>query len=242
MAAGRLCLTADCTLTTGIAMVTSHTAHGTAAIRPGMGTNCAALGTGVPVKAMGTGSRASITLAIGIKQVLTGTLRGAVFQSQGTIGILSQGKRNLDTCRYIQLVRIGNTYIRGNEGNCLGSALEALSHIPLGIVTGLNTDVAFRREGGNQLAVCEFIGTDIGSILVAAIIGTVDEAEQVEISGVIAPGTAAGIPGIFCNGVAVVTIGGDGQIGTLVPLLIPTVGAAVGVHATEDHIGISAGD
>ena len=248
--AAGLCLTANCTLVAAVAVVTDDATDRTEAIAPGMGTNRTALGTGITGPVMAAACTTGITLAIGVEQVLTGAGSGAVLQGQRTVGIHRQGKGDFDAGRNIQLVRIGHAGVGIVESSGLGSALEALGHIPIGIVGGLDANIAFLVEGSSQLAGRELIGAHIGSILFTAVVCTVNVAEQVVVhlcrlggtTGDLAPGAAAVIPCTGSNGIAVVAVGGDTQISGLVPLVIPVVCTAAAIHTTEDHTGVSAGN
>ena len=55
------------------------------------------------------------------------------------------------------------------------------------------------------------------------------------------PGAGTAIPCAIGNGKQVFTIGRDGQVAGLVPLVVPVVGSVAGVHAAENHIGPIAG-
>ena len=203
----------------------------------------AADGTPAVGIAVGTGNSAGITLTVGVIKVLAGTLGHRVLQLQGAVVISGQSEVDLDTGRHISLVGIGNAGVGVIEGEGLGSTLEAFGHVPVGIVAGLDTHIAFHIKGGSELTGGgELILAQIGGILLAAVVGTVDEAKQIVFLGNGTPGAAAGIPGILCHGVAVGSVGGDSQISGLVPLTAPIIGAAVGVHPTEDHTGASAGN
>ena len=243
VAAGRLCLAADGTLTAGIAVVAGHAANCTATVFPSMGTDLTALSTGVAIKAVGAGNRTGVALAVRVEQVLAGAFCHAVLQLQCAIVIFGQRKVDLNARRDICLVGVGNTGIGIVESQRLGSTLEALGHIPVGIIAGLDADIALLLKGSGELTGRrELVLAQIGSILFATVVFAVDEAEQIVLIRERTPGTAAGIPGAICHGIAVGTIGGDGQIGTLIPLVAPVVGAAVGIHPAEDHAGVSAGD
>ena len=209
-----------------------------------------ALGTDAVAPAVGAALAAGVTHAVGVVQVLAGAGSGSVLQGQGAVGVFGQSEGHLDAGGHIELVGVGNTGIGIDEGGSLGSALEALGHVPVGIVTGLDAHIALDGEGSGELTGGELEGAQIGCVFFTAVVGAVDETKQVVIHhhGLIrlggdgAPGTAAAVPGAICHGVAVGTVGGDGQIGSLVPLVIPAVGAVAGVHTAKDHAGVSAGD
>ena len=74
-------------------------------------------------------------------------------------------------------------------------------------------------------------GSDVGQI-VADGVG----------SCMVRPAAGTIVPGTCGNAVAVVAVGGNRQIVGLVPFVVPIVCAVAGVHAAENHIGVSCGD
>ena len=54
------------------------------------------------------------------------------------------------------------------------------------------------------------------------------------------PGAAAVVPA--GHSIAVVTVGRQGQVGSLIPFIVPVVCAIGGVHAAENHRSVAAGD
>ena len=118
--AAGLCLAAHGTLVAGVAVVTNDTTDRAETIAPGVGANSTTLGTGVTGPVMAATCTTGITLAVGVEQVLAGAGGGAVLQSQGVVGIHSQGKGDCDARRNIQLIRIGHAGDGIVEGHGLG--------------------------------------------------------------------------------------------------------------------------
>ena len=209
------------------------------------------------VIALGDGIGGSRIGGDGIRR-LAGVLSGGVAQGHSAVVIDHQGQGD-GTGRNHQLVS-GRVQIDGVvQGDGSHSTLPAVGHVPIGVVAGLDSHIADLAEGSGDLTVHELVLAQVVGIFLTAVVGTVDVAKQVEVLinrdgggriggnriggiGFIgsdldgAPGSAALVPSAFLDGVAVGAVGGNLQVGSLVPLVVPVVGCGSGRHSAEDDV------
>ena len=133
-----------------------------------------ALGAGVgPHAGGGTGGRRSDRTGVAVA-----ALRRSrhIAQSQTAVTVLHQSEGDLHAAGDQHLLSgPGAGVIEGSGG--IGDI--GLGHVPVGIVPGLHCHIAVGSEGGSQLAIDELIFAQIGVVFLAAIVGTVDVAEEI---------------------------------------------------------------
>ena len=109
-------------------------------------------------------------------------LGGLIAQGQGTVTVLDQCEGDLHAAGNVHLIRSDGRGIGIVEGHGGGlKALPAIGHVPGGVIGGLDRHIAVGIEGGDQLAILEQVVTTVGIVFLAAIVGSVDIAEQVVI-------------------------------------------------------------
>ena len=124
---------------------------------------------------------------------------GLIAQDIGIIPVVHQGEGHQLAAGDEELVRVGQDrgVVQSGGG---GIALPALGHIPVGIVRSLHRHIAVHLEPDLQLAVHELVLAQVGVVLLAGIVGTVDPAEQIVV--------ILGL-GLTANGTDVILIGMD---------------------------------
>ena len=212
----------------------------TAAVAPAMVAGGTADGTAAAGEAMAHQSAASGAKAAGVVVcVSAGGGIHAIAQLEGVVGVDGQGEGDLHAAGNEHLLAgTGGSVVEG----CAGGVHIAVGHIPI-IRIGLDANVAVTAEGDSKLTTGELVGAQIITVLLTAIVGTVDEAEQIILCLNIivhgAPGTAATVPGTIGYSVAVGAVGGDGQVTGLVPFIIPVVAGIAGIHSAENNRAVS---
>ena len=101
---------------------------------------------------------------------------GIVAQSQAAVVVLSQVKGNLHISGNKQLLRsTGGGVVEGT----LSIGAIGVCHVPVGIVSGFQEDIAVGGKGCRQLTIYELIFAQILVIFLAAVVGSVDVAHQI---------------------------------------------------------------
>ena len=118
------------------------------------------------------------SLATGLIAAIVGFASGNIAQGQAAVSVLHQSKGDFHAT--------GNEHLLGLAFAQRNRLLGAVSfgHVPVGIVTGLDEDIAILRKGSSDLAVNELIFAQVLVIIVAAVVSAVDVADQVEIIGI----------------------------------------------------------
>ena len=178
----------------------------------------------------------------GIIAVIAGIGIDRVAQSQGAVAVCRQGEGDLHTAGNKHLVRLIDTAGGIVQRDLGSSGVIALSHIPAAIVAGFDANIAVALEGRGQLAVHKLVCTNVGRVILAGVVRAVDVAKEVVGHRAGAPASAALVPRAVLYGVAVFAVGGNGQIVSLVPLVVPVILRGAGVHPAEDHGAVSGGN
>ena len=125
-----------------------------------------------------------------------------------------------------------------NAGLDIGVDLLEEGAVPLHLVSGVRGVPLAAAEGGDTGNIIGTGGCGIGFGLRLGLHGIRGRLT----GGNGGPGAAATVPGALLDGVAVAAVGGDLQVGGLVPLVGPVVGGGGGIHPAEDDVVISCGD
>ena len=142
---------------------------------------------GVAIAAVGAGISGHACLAAGRSLghntgiVVMDAVAGGVAQSEGIVAVVHQSEGNLHAAGNKQLVGIrqaGVGVVQGNGGSC---RIKALGHVPVGIAGGLDEDVAALGEADDQLAIDELVDAHVGFVILAAVVSSVDVANQIVI-------------------------------------------------------------
>ena len=128
-----------------------------------------------------------------------------VAQSQGAVLIFHQGEFPLGACGHEHLLTL--VLVQG----AAGGVHVAFEEIPVGIVAGLDEDIAVSGEGGGQLAVHELILAQVGIVSLTAIVSAVDVTDQVVVHGGLSHGFGDG-DRVGGAGLAFVVIAGHVQL------------------------------
>ena len=190
----------------GVAVVQSRDALGVAvaADRAGVGDHT------------GLGAGGSLGLLGGVVVVALGDL---IAEHQSFVIVHHQSEGDLHAAGNEQLVGICQAQLVIVEDDGLAIAV-ALSLIPAQVVAGLDEDIAIALEGSDQLAVHELVDTQVGGVIIEAVVHAVDPADQV----VVALGAAGG------TGIAHIAVAGSLGVGIGVGVI--TLGAGMSGVAT----------
>ena len=180
-----------------------------------VGTGRAADGTGVALVAVIHLGAAVGADAVGaMAGMLTG--RGLIAQAQRAVAVDGQGEGDLYVAGDEHLLRHGDALGGVVQGDGGGVLIEALGHVPLGVVAGLHAHIGVGGEGDDELAIDELVDTDVGGVFLAGVVGAVDPAEQVVVHHrLLLTAVGAGAAHIVVAGgsdalgVAVTTLGAD---------------------------------
>ena len=104
---------------------------------------------------------------------MPGNMANLMKQAQKMQRQMEENQRELETKEFTAKAGGGAVEDGGGIGHI------GLSHEPVPVVAGLDEDIAVGIEGGRQLAVYEFVLTRILCIFLAAVVGAVDEANQI---------------------------------------------------------------
>ena len=154
--------------------------------RQALGVVVAALGAGVGLQTGGDtgGIDADHTVIEGVV-----ALGGLVAQGQGAVLVDGEGEGDLHAAGDIELVGVAQHAGVIELDRCHVGALPAVGHVPGDDLTGagvhgLDTHIAVLGEGGGAGAdAAELEAAQVGVVLLTAVVGTVDVAEQVVIVG-----------------------------------------------------------
>ena len=180
-----------------------------------------------------------------------------VAQGQAAVGILGQGEGDRHIAGHEHLLTGAGGGVEEVAG---GVAAVGLSHVPVGIVTGLQEHIAVLVEGSGELAVDKLVLTHICVVILAAVVGAVDEANQIVAGhipglGLATAGTlaahigVAGGSGLIAGvgvltgaaGVGGVTAGGTGRLGDHGGVLVTQCGNLFLVAVTAGLTGVGGG-
>ena len=221
------------------AMGTGGTADTAHTVTPAVRAGRAANGTFTAGPAVAHQLVTGIANAVGaVVQMLTAGGIHAVAQGQGTVAVDLQRKGDLCATGDKHLLRrAGAGVVEGSGG--IGNI--GLRHVPVGVIAGLDAHIAVAGEGSRQLSVDKLVGAHIGGIFLTGIILAIDEAKEIVFHN-IGIGTPASVAIIPCAGgyrVAVFAVGGNGQVGALIPLVVPVICRGAGIHSAENHIAVA---
>ena len=141
-----------------------------------IGLGVAADGTNIILQAMGHRLATGGADAVRVMAVMGASC--LIAQHIGIIPIVHQSEGDQLPAGDEQLVRVGDRLgvVQGGGGDV---ALPAGGHVPVGIVGGLHRHIAVGLEPDLQLAVHEQILAQVGVVILAGVVGTVDVAEQI---------------------------------------------------------------
>ena len=101
-----------------------------------------------------------------------------IAQNVGIIPIVRQGEGHLFAAGNIQLVRIGQS-LGVVKRRASHLPLPTVGHIPVGIIGGFHRHIAVGGELHYHLAVHKFVFAQVGVVLFAAIVRSIDVSEQI---------------------------------------------------------------
>ena len=174
--------------------------------RDGLGVAIAALGAGVGLDTGGgAGSSSGHLGAVAVAALGGGS---GVADRQGIVAVDGQAQSDLNAAGDQHLLRgTGGGVVEGAGG----AGNIRLGHVPGTVVGGLDTDIAVGIEGDGELAIHELVAAHVGVVILAAIVGTVDVAEQIVVGGRGGTGAAGRGTAAVAQGQAAVTVVAQGQ-------------------------------
>ena len=160
-----------------------------------------------------------------------GTFQSDITQSVSIIAVVHKGKCNFRTSRDKQLVSVGQlrSIVQRHRGHI---SLPPICHIPIQVIRSLYCDVAVLSKEYNQGAINKLIHTQIGTIVLVGIIGSIDIAKQIIIHGRLcftALGTDVVAKGMVADSIANCTH-------SPIPNVIPQLSVDVTVHDLAFHL------
>ena len=168
---------------------------------------------------------------------LGGDLRAVAVLALQILSGVAQGQRAVlvDHQREGDLGVTGDEHLLGTVGDQFAGGIVAVafSHIPLGVVGGFYKHIAVGGEGDHQLALGKLVLTHVQIILFAAVVGAVDEANQIVVYDIV--GVSGAADGTFALVEAVT------RCGNRLGVAVATLGAGEGLH-TRVSAGSLGGD